>query len=201
MDWDGTTLTATDGTQTSQVRLPTLGEHNARNALAALAVAKVLGIDWGIATEALEKFQPPKMRLQRQWLDPPGCWVINDAYNANPDSVKAALKTLKALPAKRKVAVLGEMLELGAFHEQGHREVGEVAAETVDLLIVVGEGAMAIAEGALAAGMPSERVVRFATLEEAQRAWQEWLRAGDVVLLKASRAIGLERLLEPISEE
>jgi UDP-N-acetylmuramoyl-tripeptide--D-alanyl-D-alanine ligase len=201
MDWDGTTLTATDGTQTSQVRLPTWGEHNARNALAALAVAKVLGIDWGIATEALEKFQPPKMRLQRQWLDPPGCWVINDAYNANPDSVKAALRALKALPARRRIAVLGEMLELGAFHKQGHREVGEVAAETVDLLIVVGEGAMAIAEGALAAGMPSERVVRFATLEEAQRAWQEWLRAGDVVLLKASRAIGLERLLEPISEE
>jgi UDP-N-acetylmuramoyl-tripeptide--D-alanyl-D-alanine ligase len=201
MDWDGTTLTATDGTQTSQVRLPTWGEHNARNALATLAVAKVLGIDWGIATEALEKFQPPKMRLQRQWLDPPGCWVINDAYNANPDSVKAALRALKALPAQRRIAVLGEMLELGAFHKQGHREVGEVAAETVDLLIVVGEGAMAIAEGALAAGMPSERVVRFATSEEAQRAWQEWLKAGDVVLLKASRAIGLEGLLEPISEE
>jgi UDP-N-acetylmuramoyl-tripeptide--D-alanyl-D-alanine ligase len=198
VDWDGTTLSATDGKQTVTLKLPVLGEHNARNALAALAVAKVLGIDWGIATEALEKFQPPKMRLQRQWLDPPGCWVINDAYNANPDSVKAALKTLKALPAKRKVAVLGEMLELGAFHEQGHREVGEVAAETVDLLIVVGEGAMAIAEGALAAGMPSERVVRFATLEEAQRAWREWLRAGDVVLLKASRAVGLERLLSEL---
>jgi UDP-N-acetylmuramoyl-tripeptide--D-alanyl-D-alanine ligase len=201
MDWDGTTLTATDGTQTSQVRLPTWGEHNARNALAALAVAKVLGIDWGIATEALEKFQPPKMRLQRQWLDPPGCWVINDAYNANPDSVKAALRALKALPARRRIAVLGEMLELGAFHKQGHRGVGEVAAETVDLLIVVGEGAMAIAEGALAAGMPSECIVRFATLKEAQKAWRAWLKRNDVVLLKASRAIGLERLLEPISEE
>jgi UDP-N-acetylmuramoyl-tripeptide--D-alanyl-D-alanine ligase len=201
MDWDGTTLTATDGTQTIQVRLPTWGEHNARNALAALAVAKVLGIDWGIATEALEKFQPPKMRLQRQWLDPPGCWIINDAYNANPDSVKAALRALKALPAQRRIAVLGEMLELGAFHEQGHREVGQVAAETVDLLIVVGEGTMAIAEGALAAGMPSECIVRFATLKEAQKAWRAWLKRNDVVLLKASRAIGLERLLEPISEE
>lgn len=201
MDWDGTTLTATDGTQTSQVRLPTWGEHNARNALAALAVAKVLGIDWGIATEALEKFQPPKMRLQRQWLDPPGCWVINDAYNANPDAVKAALQTLKALPAQRRIAVLGEMLELGAFHRQGHREVGEVAAETVDLLLIVGKGAMAIAEGALAAGMPSECIVRFATLKEAQKAWRAWLKRNDVVLLKASRAIGLEGLLEPISEE
>jgi UDP-N-acetylmuramoyl-tripeptide--D-alanyl-D-alanine ligase len=201
MDWDGTMLTATDGTQTIQVRLPTWGEHNARNALAALAVAKAMGIEWATASEALTKFQPPKMRLQRQWMEPPGCWVINDAYNANPDSVKAALRTLKALPARRRVAVLGEMLELGAFHEQGHREVGEVAAETVDLLLVVGEGAMAIAEGALAAGMPSECIVRFATLKEAQKAWREWLKAGDVVLLKASRAVGLERLLEPISEE
>ncbi|MFA0757991.1 MAG: hypothetical protein KEFWMYNX_002292 [Candidatus Fervidibacter sp.] len=198
MDWDGTTLAATDGTQTIQVRLPTWGEHNARNALAALAVAKAMGIAWATASEALTKFQPPKMRLQRQWIEPPGCWVINDAYNANPDSVKAALRTLKALPAQRRVAVLGEMLELGAFHEQGHREVGEVAAETVDLLLVVGEGAMAIAEGALAAGMPSERVVRFATLKEAQKVWREWLRAGDAVLLKASRAVGLERLLSEL---
>ena len=196
VDWDGTTLSATDGKQTVTLKLPVLGEHNARNALAALAVAKVLGIDWGIATEALEKFQPPKMRLQRQWLDPPGCWVINDAYNANPDSVKAALKTLKALPAKRKVAVLGEMLELGEFHQQGHREVGQVAAETVDLLIVVGENAFGIAEGAQSSGMPNERIIRFETLEAAKEKWRNFLQPEDLVLLKASRAIGLERLLE-----
>jgi UDP-N-acetylmuramoyl-tripeptide--D-alanyl-D-alanine ligase len=196
VDWDGTTLSATDGKQTVTLKLPVLGEHNARNALAALAVAKVLGIDWGIATEALEKFQPPKMRLQRQWLDPPGCWVINDAYNANPDSVKAALKTLKALPAKRKVAVLGEMLELGEFHQQGHREVGQVAAETVDLLIVVGENAFGIAEGAQSSGMPNERIIRFETLEAAKEKWRDFLQSEDLVLLKASRAIGLERLLE-----
>jgi len=196
VDWDGTTLSATDGKQTVTLKLPVLGEHNARNALAALAVAKVLGIDWSIATEALEKFQPPKMRLQRQWLDPPGCWVINDAYNANPDSVKAALKTLKALPAKRKVAVLGEMLELGEFHQQGHREVGQVAAETVDLLIVVGENAFGIAEGAQSSGMPNERIIRFETLEAAKEKWRNFLQPEDLVLLKASRAIGLERLLE-----
>jgi UDP-N-acetylmuramoyl-tripeptide--D-alanyl-D-alanine ligase len=196
VDWDGTTLSATDGKQTVTLKLPVLGEHNARNALAALAVAKVLGIDWGIATEALEKFQPPKMRLQRQWLDPPGCWVINDAYNANPDAVKAALQTLKALPAQRRIAVLGEMLELGAFHKQGHREVGEVAAETVDLLIVVGENAFGIAEGAQSSGMPNERIIRFETLEAAKEKWRNFLQPEDLVLLKASRAIGLERLLE-----
>jgi UDP-N-acetylmuramoyl-tripeptide--D-alanyl-D-alanine ligase len=196
VDWDGTTLSATDGKQTITLKLPVLGEHNARNALAALAVAKVLGIDWGIAAEALGKFQPPKMRLQRQRLNPPGCWVINDAYNANPDSVKAALRTLKALPAKRKVAVLGEMLELGEFHQQGHREVGQVAAETVDLLIVVGENAFGIAEGAQSFGMPSERIVRFETLEAAKEKWRNFLQPEDLVLLKASRAIGLERLLE-----
>jgi len=194
--WDGTLLSATDGGRTVTVKLPLPGEHNARNALAALAVAKALGIDWDIASRALENFQPPKMRLQRQWLDPPGCWVINDAYNANPDSVKAALRTLKALPAKRKVAVLGEMLELGEFHRQGHYEVGKVAAETVDLLIVVGENAFAIAEGAESCGMPREQIVKFGDLEAARENWRKLLLPGDLVLLKASRAVGLERLME-----
>ncbi len=195
VDMDGTTLLATDGERTVSVKLPVLGEHNARNALAALAVAKVLDTDWDIAVEVLRKFQPPKMRLQRQWLDPPGCWVINDAYNANPDSVKAALRTLKALPAKRRVAVLGEMLELGEFHQQGHYEVGQVAAETVDLLIVVGENAFAIAEGAESCGMSREKIVKFETFEAAKANWKEFLLPEDVVLLKASRAVGLERLI------
>ncbi len=195
VDWEGTTLIATDGEQTLSLRLSVWGEHNARNALAALAVAKALGIDWRQAAIALTNFQPPKMRLQRQWLTPPGCWVINDAYNANPDSVKAALKVLGSLPAKRKVAVLGEMLELGDYAEQGHREVGEVAAQVVDLLIVVGENAAPIVNGARAAGMAPERIVHFATFEEARKQWRQHLRPDDLVLLKASRAIGLERLL------
>ncbi|MCX7642374.1 MAG: UDP-N-acetylmuramoyl-tripeptide--D-alanyl-D-alanine ligase [Armatimonadetes bacterium] len=196
VNWEGTSLSATDGKHTVSLKLPVLGEHNARNALSALAVAKVLDIDWDVAAKALEDFRPPKMRLQRQWLDPPGCWVINDAYNANPDSVKAALRTLKALPAKRKVAVLGEMLELGEFHHQGHHEVGQVAAETVDLLIVVGENALAIAEGAESCGMESERIVRFETLEAAKENWRKLLLPGDLVLIKASRAVGLERLID-----
>lgn len=195
VDWEGTVVTATDGNQTVKFRLPVLGEHNALNALIALAIAKVLEIDWNEVTKAMEKFRPPKMRLQRQWLDPPGCWVINDAYNANPDSVKAALKTLKGLPAKRKVAVLGEMLELGEWHEQGHKEVGQVAAETIDLLIVVGENAFAIAEGAQDLGMPSERIVKFANLDEAKEEWRKLLCQGDLVLIKASRAVELEKLL------
>ncbi len=196
IDWEGTTVVATDGEKTTKFKLPTLGKHNARNALISLAAAKVLGIDWDKAIEALEKFQPPKMRLQRQWIEPSGCWVINDAYNANPDSVKAAFETIKALPAKRKVAVLGEMLELGEFHEQGHFEVGQFAAETIDLLIVVGENAFAIAEGAQSKGMTKERIVKFANLDEAKERWKNLLRQGDLVLLKASRAVGLERLLE-----
>lgn len=196
VQWDGTALSVTDGERIVRLNLPVMGEHNARNALAALAVAKVWGIDWEVAISALESFQPPKMRLQRQWLEPPGCWVINDAYNANPDSVKAALKALRVLPASRKVAVLGEMLELGEFHGQGHYEVGQVAAETVDLLVIVGEGAFAIAEGAKSAGMEEERIVKFRTLEEAKAKWLNSLLPNDLVLVKASRAVRLERLLE-----
>lgn len=196
VDWEGTIVTATDGEKIVKLKLPALGEHNASNALVALAVAKVLGISWDETIGALEKFQPPKMRLQRLWLNSPGCWVINDAYNANPDSVKAALRTLKALPKRRKVAVLGEMLELGEFHEQGHMEVGKIAAETVDLLIVIGENAFGIVKGAESAGMPSERIVKFSNLDEAKEKWRNLLLQGDLVLLKASRAIGLERLIE-----
>ncbi|MCS7191712.1 MAG: UDP-N-acetylmuramoyl-tripeptide--D-alanyl-D-alanine ligase [Armatimonadetes bacterium] len=196
VDWEGTTITATNNKQTVKFNLPVWGEHNALNSLIALSVAMVLGIDWDKAVEALKKFQPPKMRLQRLWLSPPNCWVINDAYNANPDSVKAALRTIKALPAERKVAVLGEMLELGEFHEQGHKEVGQVVAETVDFLIVIGENALGIAEGAQNSGMPSERIVKFANMDEAKEQWRNFLSQGDLVLLKASRAIGLERLLD-----
>lgn len=195
VDWDGTILAATDGKRGVSLRLPILGEHNAYNALAALAVAKVLNIDWVVAAKVLENFAPPKMRLQRQWLEQPGCWVINDAYNANPDSVKAALQVMQALPAKRKVSVLGEMLELGESHEQWHQEIGKVAAAIVDLLIVIGDGAKPIADGASAIGMPTDYIICFSNLDEAKEKWRSLLQPDDLVLLKASRAVGLERLL------
>jgi UDP-N-acetylmuramoyl-tripeptide--D-alanyl-D-alanine ligase len=99
------------------------------------------------------------------------------------------------------VAVLGEMLELGDASDEGHRVVGEAAARTVESLVVVGSGADAIAEGALAAGMEAARVIRVTGVEAARDALVPRLRDGDVVLVKASRGIGLDRLVDELRRE
>ena len=114
--------------------------------------------------------------------------VVDDTYNASPRSVVAALDLLAGLPGRR-VAVLGEMLELGEASDEGHRVVGEAAARTVDWLVVVGAGARGIAEGAAAAGLAERDIVRVPDAETALDALVPRLRDGDVVLVKASRGI------------
>jgi UDP-N-acetylmuramoyl-tripeptide--D-alanyl-D-alanine ligase len=126
--------------------------------------------------------------------------VVDDTYNASPRSVVAALELLAGLPGRR-AAILGEMLELGDADEEGHRVVGEAAARTVDWLVVVGEGAAGIAEGALAAGLDPSRVTRVADAERAQEAVLPRLRDGDVVLVKASRGIALDRLVDGLRHD
>jgi UDP-N-acetylmuramoyl-tripeptide--D-alanyl-D-alanine ligase len=128
-----------------------------------------------------------------------GVVIVDDTYNASPGSMRAALELLAGLPGRR-IAVLGEMLELGELHDAGHREVGEAAAGLADLLVVVGGreggGAVGIAQGALAAGMPSPRVLPVADAEDALVTLAGWLAPGDVVLVKASRGIALERVVD-----
>jgi UDP-N-acetylmuramoyl-tripeptide--D-alanyl-D-alanine ligase len=125
-----------------------------------------------------------------------GVRVLDDAYNANADSVIAALQTLKDLPCKgRRVAVLGDMAELGAQAEAAHEEIGRAAAELgVGQLFAVGEMAPVTARAARAAGL--NRVFEFPDVESAAAAVKSFLKAGDVVLLKASRAQRLERIAE-----
>ena len=120
--------------------------------------------------------------------------VLDDAYNANADSMAAALETLRDLPCKgRRVALLGDMAELGVHSEAAHAEVGRRAAETgVGQLLAVGKMASVMARGARAAGL--NRVMEFADVEAAAGALKTFLRTGDVVLLKASRATRLERI-------
>jgi UDP-N-acetylmuramoyl-tripeptide--D-alanyl-D-alanine ligase len=125
--------------------------------------------------------------------------IVDDAYNASPGSVRAALELLSGLPGRR-IAVLGEMLELGSEADEGHRGVGEVAAGIVDLLVVVGDGAAAIAAGAAAAGLVPDRIVRVADPAGAVDHLRHRLRGGDVVLVKASRGIALERVVEGLRE-
>ncbi len=128
-----------------------------------------------------------------------GALLYDDAYNASPPSVRAALDTLKLLPGRRRIAVLGDMLELGAEDLWWHREAGAYAAERADQLVCVGTRARAMAEGAIAAGMEPERVHAVGNAEEAAALLEPMLGEGDTVLFKASRGMGLERAVQILS--
>lgn len=173
-------------------RIQLIGRHQALNALFAIHLGAEMGLSKGQIERGLADCRPAKMRLQTWDLN--GVGVVDDAYNANADSVVAALKTLVALPCKgRRVAVLGDMAELGAHSEAAHLEVGQRAAELgVDQVFAVGTMASQIARGARAAGL--NRVLEFAEIEGAAAAVKSFIRPGDLLLLKASRASRLERV-------
>jgi UDP-N-acetylmuramoyl-tripeptide--D-alanyl-D-alanine ligase len=140
------------------------------------------------------------MRLELKQLG--GVNLLNDAYNANPASMRAALETLCALPAPgRRVAVLGDMRELGIWTERFHREIGATAARCrLDKLVCVGGSAALIGEAARAAGMSGEQVSFHDDASAAASAMAAWVRSGDLVLLKGSRAVGLEKVAETIGK-
>jgi UDP-N-acetylmuramoyl-tripeptide--D-alanyl-D-alanine ligase len=174
------------------VFVPMLGRHNACNALAALAVARRMGVSEDLAIETLAEARGPEMRLQMHHLGP--ITLINDAYNANPNSMRAALETIAALSTNgRRIAVLGDMLELGRSSDRYHREIGQVVAQCkFDLLACVGAQASLIADSAEQAGMDIGAICRFRDAAEAAQAIPQWLRDDDLVLLKGSRSMHLE---------
>jgi UDP-N-acetylmuramoyl-tripeptide--D-alanyl-D-alanine ligase len=178
--------------------IPTLGRLSVHNALAAAAVGRVAGmsVDEIAAGLAAGWSAPNRVQLVRLGR----VTLVDDSYNASPRSVVAALDLLAGLPGRR-AAVLGEMLELGEATDEGHRVVGEAAARTVDWLVVVGDGAAGIAEGAIAAGMDPARIARVHDAEAALDAIPPRLRDGDVVLVKASRGIGLDRVVDGLRRE
>jgi len=178
------------------VHLPIPGRHNALNAIAAMAVAQRLGMDERAAAAALADYQPEKMRMQ--WMDLGDVTVINDAYNANPASMLAAADVLAQCPARRKVMIAGDMGELGAESRSLHRRVGrQIAERKIDLLIGVGPLGRCIAEAAMDEELPCET---FDSPSQAAQGVPSMLRGGDLVLIKASRAVGLEVLVDPIRE-
>ena len=171
-----------------RLSLPFREPHNLRNTLAAVAVATALGIEPSGSLEV--RFSSLRGAIVE--LDG-GITVVNDCYNANPMSMRAALESLAATPAGRRLAVLGHMAELGPDAERFHREVGEIADRLgIDALITVGEQALAIASGF---GGEWHAV---ATPEEARDVLDEIAQPGDRVLIKDSRSAGLERVLEPV---
>jgi UDP-N-acetylmuramoyl-tripeptide--D-alanyl-D-alanine ligase len=177
-----------------EYRINLLGRHQIVNALLAMAVGVELGLNRAEIERGLTECQPPKMRLQLWELN--GVRVLDDAYNANADSVIAALQTLQDLPCKgRRVAVLGDMAELGQHSEAAHEEIGRRAAELgVGQLFAVGKMAAVTARGAREAGL--NRILEFGDVENAAAAVKSFLKAGDVLLLKASRTSRLERISE-----
>jgi UDP-N-acetylmuramoyl-tripeptide--D-alanyl-D-alanine ligase len=177
-----------------EIFVPLLGRHTAANALAAIAVARKLAVPEETVYQGLAQATGAAMRLQLQEIG--GMRLLNDAYNANPSSMKAALETLAVLPAAgRRIAILGDMLELGPTSEALHRELGTVAAAGgVDQLVCVGSQASLIAEAAGKAGMAASAILHFPTADAAAAEVQQYLRTGDLILLKASRGIHLETI-------
>jgi UDP-N-acetylmuramoyl-tripeptide--D-alanyl-D-alanine ligase len=188
-----------DGTEFSvngeelRVFVPLLGRHTACNALAAIAVARALAVPDETILDGLSRARGPEMRLELKLVG--DVKVLNDAYNANPNSMKAAIQTLAALPAEgRRVAVLGEMRELGAQSERYHREIGGAVAEAgnIDLMICVGSAGGWIAEGAIDAGLAPAALHRFGNSGTAADGIDALLLPKDLILLKASRGVHLE---------
>ena len=189
----GSSFTLSDG---SGFRINLMGEHQVMNALAAMAVGRLFGIADETMASALEEVTPTAMRMEYRQMG--GVHLINDTYNANPSSMKAALRAL-APTRGRKLAVLGDMLELGEMGMEAHREIGRQAAGVADMIITVGEQARAIAEAAVDEGMPAVHVVVCSSNDEATSAVLAKIRGGDVILVKGSRGMRMETIVESIA--
>jgi UDP-N-acetylmuramoyl-tripeptide--D-alanyl-D-alanine ligase len=177
------------------VTIPTLGRLAVHNALAGAAVGLAAGLPLDAIVEALAAGWSAPHRAQL--VAAGGVSIVDDSYNASPGSVIAALELLGGLPGRR-VAVLGEMLELGEDHEDGHRRVGAAAAEVVDELVAIGDGGALIAMGARDAGMADRAVTLVAERDAARDHLVASLGDGDVVLVKASRGVALEVLVDEL---
>ncbi|MCK4277058.1 MAG: UDP-N-acetylmuramoyl-tripeptide--D-alanyl-D-alanine ligase [Phycisphaerae bacterium] len=181
-----------NGRFSARLRLP--GRHNALNALASIAVAQSFGFSPTEAAEALGDFDGVQMRLERIEVD--GGVIINDAYNANPASMAAAAAVLSDVQGARRVFIAGDMLELGEQAEQMHLQTGHgIATRNVDLVVGVGPLGRHIAAGAAKAARPN---ATYGSVTEAADAVGQLLRRGDAVLIKGSRAMEMERLIEPV---
>lgn len=181
--------------ETQNVTIPTIGIHNVYNAVAAFAAGSQLGVTPEQAAEGLKKYQPSGMRQRVKIIN--SIRFIEDCYNASPDSQQAALRMLSTVQAKRKIAVLGDMLELGAISEEAHKNAGLLAARNrIDVLMTYGELSQATAERALECGVPV--VKSFLDKTELADTLVSFLQEGDAVLFKASRGMALEDVINNI---
>ena len=187
------------GGETVEIKLPVFNRVMATNALLAAAVGHQCGSTLAEIAEGLSAARLPGARMQV--ITARGAWIINDAYNANPGSMKAALQALNEFPkAKRRLAVLGSMGELGSHALALHREVGAFAGkQEIAALIVVGPNADAYRNGALEAGMKPEQIDVSYDAEEATKALEKRMLEGDAILVKGSNFMRLDQLVQAIS--
>jgi len=193
---EGVRFEVTAGEQRATVTLALLGRHNIWNALAAIAAGLEAGIPLADCAAAVAGLRPPDKR--GEVLHFSGATVINDCYNSNPEALKSMIATLAAMPAKRRILVAGEMLELGPESIALHRDCGKAAAEkSIDLVIGVRGNAQFLVEAAREAGA----LALFLTTPEKAGEWlKAELRPGDAALLKASRGVGLEKALPLLND-
>ncbi len=179
-----------------RIKLPLLGYVNIYNAVAAAGACSLFRLDLSVVKEGLESFKGPAMRMQILSLGK--VKVINDAYNANPESMKMALQFLSGLhTGGRKIAVLGDMLELGKWGKRMHRELGKLAATSCQVLVTAGKLSQELAEEATASGMKDVFICR--NSEEAGKKLAEIIELGDTILIKGSRAMRMEEVINVLS--
>lgn len=184
------------------INIPTIGEHMVSNALAAIIVGEHLNLSEHHITEGLLLYKPSKMRMDLQ-VTTSEIYVINDTYNASPDSMKAAIQVLVNMSdVKRRMAILGDMFEMGDYAKDLHYEVGEYIAKdsNVDLLITVGSLSKFIQQGAIESGLDKDKTLHFQNQEDLMLGISNLIRPKDVVLIKGSRGMQLEKTVEEIGK-
>ncbi|MFQ5577738.1 MAG: glutamate ligase domain-containing protein, partial [Anaerolineae bacterium] len=183
--------------ETIHVKVPLLGRHSVHTALRAAAVGLTQGLHWEHIITGLQNKQA-ELRLVAI-PGPNGAIILDDTYNASPASTIAALNLLHELTARRKIAVLGYMAELGPYEEEGHRKVGCRAAGIVNLLITVGPKTNLIASEAIACGLPPQAVKPMQTTAQTLDYLKQHAQRGDTILIKGSRSMAMDTIVEGLS--
>lgn len=173
--------------------LPMAGKHNVLNTMLAIEVANCLNVSFEEMIKGLENLEATSMRLQV--IKKEGLIIINDCYNASPDSMKSSLDVLSAYKDYRKVAILGDMYELGEESEKAHFEVGEYAKDKLDILIVIGRYIKNFKDG-----FNNDNIIMYKTKEECIKELKNIVKLNDVVLIKASRGVKLEDVVKKLEE-
>lgn len=211
VDVQGYNIRAVDETNTAfniqvngreyTVTVPVPGIHNVYNALSAITVGLRFKVSMDDIVDGIKEFKPSKMRMNILTLKK-GIRLINDAYNANPNSMEEALRVLRDFSGRRKIAVLGDMLELGEWTRQAHVDIGKsVVRNGVNYLVTLGYNSKYIAEGAASMGMSQRKIRTCSSIQEINQYLKNIIRDGDIILVKGSRGMKMEGIVEFISSD